>query len=72
MEDTSVQTPVEVKLVFSLCVSFEKPYNEDETKIINSVREYSDETTRISTSEGWLTLTPRVLSTRNNVKSASI
>jgi hypothetical protein len=43
MEDTSVQTPAEVKLVFSRCDICEKPYDEDEMKIRNSTNEYSNE-----------------------------
>lgn len=42
MEDTSVQTPAEMKLVYSRCDIWEKPYDEDETKIRNSTNEYSD------------------------------
>jgi hypothetical protein len=43
MEDTSLQTTAEVKLVFSRCDICEKPYYEDETKLRNSTNEYSDE-----------------------------
>jgi hypothetical protein len=42
MEDTSLQTTAEVKLVFSRCDICEKQYYEDETKLRNSTNEYSD------------------------------
>ena len=43
MEDTIVQTPAEVKLVFSRCDICEKPYDKDETKIRNLTNGYSDD-----------------------------
>jgi hypothetical protein len=43
MEDISLQTTAEVKLVFSRCDICEKSYYEDETKLRNSTNEYSDE-----------------------------
>ncbi len=43
MKDARVQIPAEVKLVFSRCDICEKPYDEDEKKIMNATSEYSDE-----------------------------
>ena len=43
MQDTSVQIPTGIKLVFSRCDICERPYEEEEMKLKNATEEYSKE-----------------------------